>query len=507
MKKQVFLKNAAILTVTSLLLRFLGIVFKIWLAAAVGAEGIGLYQIVFSVYMLASTFASSGISTAVTRLIAGEVALGSKKGVFLILRRCIYITLFIALFSTAVLYFGSNFIAGKILEDMRTAKALRVLCFSLPFMGIASCLRGYFIAVRRAAPSAFSQLFEQIIRIFTVVFLVGKFSSHSLETTCAAVLFGDTLAEIGAVLFLWWRTSCDKKKLASLSGRERPDYSITSEVLHIATPITAGRYLNSALRTAENILVPKGLEKFGGGTGALSQFGMIKGMALPLLFFPSTLLNALSTLLIPEVSEAAAKNQFSLVKAATERIIQITSLISFIFGAIFLTAGNQIGVLVYKSETVGFLLCALSPIVPLMYLDSVCDGMLKGLDQQGFCFRTSVSDSVLRIILVLLILPSRGMAGFIGIMYFSNFLTCILNVGRLIKVSKAKINLTKTLFLPITSSISITLLLKYILSVFQLSNLVYIILLCIISIPLYFALLFAFESINIDEIHDIFKRR
>ncbi len=506
MKKTVFLKNAAILTVTSLLLRFLGIVFKIWLAAAVGAEGIGLYQIVFSVYMLAATFASSGISTAVTRLIAEETALGSQKGVFLILRRCIAITLLIALFSTAVLFFGGNFIAGKILGEMRAAPAIRVLSFSLPFMGIASCLRGYFIAVRRAAPSAFSQLLEQIIRIFTVLFLIDKFSSHSLEITCAAVLLGDTVAEIGAVLFLWWLTVLDKRKLSSLSGRSRPPFSITGEVLHIAAPITAGRYLNSALRTAENVLVPKGLEKYGGGTGALSQFGMIKGMALPLLFFPSTLLNALSTLLIPEVSEASAKKQFSLVKAATERILQITSLISFIFAAIFLTAGNQIGVLVYKSETVGFLLCALSPIVPLMYLDSVCDGILKGLDQQGFCFRTSVSDSVLRIILVLLILPSRGMAGFIGIMYISNLLTCFLNVGRLIKVSKAKLNLTKTLFLPIASALSITLLLKYILCLLPLHNLVYIILLVVFSLPLYFLMLFAFGSITTDELRDVLKK-
>jgi len=80
MKKTLFIKNAAILTVSSLILRFAGIVFKVWLASAVGAEGMGLYQLVLSVYVLASTFATSGICTAVTRLVADELAVGSREG-------------------------------------------------------------------------------------------------------------------------------------------------------------------------------------------------------------------------------------------------------------------------------------------------------------------------------------------------------------------------------------------------------------------------------------------
>ena len=81
MKKTVFIKNAAILTISSLILRFAGILFRVWLAAKIGAEGIGLYQLVFSVYMLAATFATSGICTAVTRLVSEELATGNKKGI------------------------------------------------------------------------------------------------------------------------------------------------------------------------------------------------------------------------------------------------------------------------------------------------------------------------------------------------------------------------------------------------------------------------------------------
>ena len=506
LKKVVFIKNAMILTVSSLILRFLGIVFKVWLAAEIGPEGIGLYQIIFSVYMLASTFAVSGISTAVTRLIADELALGSKKGVLKILKRCILITCIIALFSNLLLFFAAKPISIYILEDIRAVNAIKILSFSLPFMGISSCLRGYFIARRKAYPSAFSQLFEQLVRIVVVLLLIKKFANISLDVTCAAVLLGDTLSEAASLLLLVLIFSIDKKKLNSLKGRISPPFSISRSVCRIALPITSGRYLNMGLRTFENILVPKSLLSFN-GKNSLAQFGMIKGMALPILFFPSTLLNSLSTLLIPEISEAAARKRGSLVKYASEKILQITSIISFIFAAIFLCAGIQIGNVIYKSEDVGFLLCALSPIVPFMYLDSVADGILKGLDQQNFCFKTGIFDSSLRIGLIMAILPFFGMKGFIAIMYFSNFLTCFLNIKRLIKISGASIDILKTVLIPICSAVIITLLIRGILSLMYLPNLVYIILLTVISIPLYFIFIFSFGCICADDIRSVLPKK
>ena len=86
MRKTIFIKNAAVLTASALILRFVGIIFKVWLSNTIGSEGMGLYQLIFSVYVLASTFAISGTSTAVTRLVAEELALGSKKGTVKILK-------------------------------------------------------------------------------------------------------------------------------------------------------------------------------------------------------------------------------------------------------------------------------------------------------------------------------------------------------------------------------------------------------------------------------------
>ena len=507
MKKTLFIKNTIILTVTSLLLRFAGIIFKIWLAAAIGSEGIGLYQLIFSVYVLASTFATSGIITAVTRLISEELALGSKGSVLKILKRSVLLSLIIAFLSLLAVFLGADFIALRLLEDSRAAAAIKILGLALPFMAISSCFKGYFIARRKITPNAVSQIFEQAVRIILILLLVKKFIHLGLSAACAAVMLGDILAEAVGCLILSGCFSWDKRKLALLSGRKQSDYPVVKKILDISVPITSGRYLNSLLRTAENILVPKNLAKYAASSdNALSLFGTIKGMALPILFFPSALLGTISTLLIPEVSEAAVKKRDYIVKYTSECIIKLTALVSFIFAAIFFVAGREIGTLVYKEDSVGELLRTLSPIVPLMYLDSVCDGILKGLDQQKFTFKTSLSDSAIRIVLVLLILPLFGLNGFIGIMYFSNMLTCFLNVGRVVKLTKAKIKLVGEVFLPLLSAVAVTLISNLLIrSLWSGGSLVYIILLCSVSISSYAGVLFAFKTVTLDEIKSFTK--
>ncbi len=504
MKKTVFIKNAAILTVSSLILRFAGIIFKVWLAAKIGSEGIGLYQLVFSVYMFAATFATSGICTAVTRLISEELVVGNKAGIKKIVLRCIELSLVIAFFTILVLFFGADFIANRILHDTRAVLSLKILAFSLPFMGICSCVKGYFMARRKAAPSSSSQLLEQVVRIVVVFLVISRYDNLKLEYACATVFLGDTLAEAASCLYVYIRYRIDFKKLKITAPATRKPYRLLPAISHIALPITTGRYLNSLLRMIENILVPICLSASALGGNGISLFGMIKGMALPILFFPSTLLSALSTLLLPEMSEAAVRGRKAVVQSISYRIIKITSLISIIFSALFLVGGMQFGRLIYGSNDVGFLIKALSPIVPFMYLDAICDGILKGLDQQKFTFRTSVGDSAIRIVLILLFLKRWGIYAFLGIMYFSNFLTGTLNVKRLIKVSGLKLNLTYTFFLPICGAFSICLAINALLKLLpQLSNLIYIMILCAVCITLYLIYLFSLGIIDSDDINFI----
>ena len=218
MKKTIFIKNAAILTASSLILRFIGIIFKVWLAGKIGSEGIGLYQLTFSVYILASTFATSGICTAVTRMVANEISLGSELGVTRILRRSIFLSLLIALLTLGILFFGAEFIAGTLLGDSRATAAIKILSFSLPFMAVSSVIKGYFFARRKASPGAVSQLLEQAVRIGVILVYIKLFDGRGLAFTCAAVLLGDTVAEGFALFVLWLMYLKDAKGLKNLKS-------------------------------------------------------------------------------------------------------------------------------------------------------------------------------------------------------------------------------------------------------------------------------------------------
>ncbi len=452
-KKVLFIKNAVILTATTLLLRVAGIFFKVFLADKLDSEGVGLYHLVFSVYVLAATFATSGICTAVTRLVTDEFALGNLKAAKIILKKAIILTLVFAIVTVGVVFVFAKQIAVIFLGDARATLSLKIMCISLPFMGIASCIRGYFIASRKTLQPSLAQIIEQITRIAVVVFLLIKFAHKGLEFTCAAVIIGDSIAETVSCIILYVMYRYDFARICSASSPFQTPLRLTKKILRISIPITSGRYLNSLLRTIENILVPKALQKSRlSSSAALSVFGNIKGMALPILLFPSSLLNSVSILLIPEMSEATAKKQTETIKRVIDRLICITMYFGSIVGAMFLCIGNELGQIIYKNNQVGALISALAPLVPVMYIDSVADGMLKGLDQQLICFRNCILDSSIRIILIMLFVSKFAISGFIGIMYFSNLLTAFLNTYRLLKVAKLKPNIKKWFLKPLFCS-------------------------------------------------------
>ncbi len=447
-KKVLFIKNAAILTATALILRCIGIFFRVWLSSAISAEGMGLYQIVISVYVLAGTFATSGICTAVTRIITERLAENDHKAVSKTLKISVLLSFIIAAATSLLIVSFSDFISVYLIQDERAATSIRILCIGLPFIGVCSCLRGYFIAARSTAFPSVCQLFEQIIRIIIIVYLVGKFASKGMEATAAAVMFGDVASEAGGavLLYIFYKASSKRKnsEKSGITGR-----GILKEILRISMPISLGRYLHTALRTAENLITPVCLSKYNvSKSTGLTQFGMIKGMALPLLLFPASLLTAVSTLLVPEITESAAKQNKAAIKYASEKVFYITFVMSFMIAGLFFTLSDEIGILVYKNPEVGYILKALSPLIPFMYADLIADGILKGLDQQKFLFRSNVTDSSVRVVLVILLVPKMGVTGFLAVMLFSNLFTSIISVFRIVKVTGCKFNILSLILKP-----------------------------------------------------------
>jgi stage V sporulation protein B len=168
----------------------------------------------------------------------------------------------------------------------------------------------------------------------------------------------------------------------------------------------------------------------------LAQFGALKGMAIPLLFFPASFLNALSSLLVPEVTETSARADWKGTRAIVSRALLITVTLSVMIGGVFWIYGEALGELLFHSPTAGMMLKVLAPITPFMYMDTIADGLLKGLDRQRKTLRNNTIDSSLRILLILFAVPTFGIKGFLGVMVFSNVLVASLNMGTLLRACR-----------------------------------------------------------------------
>ncbi len=457
MKKRLFVKNAAIMTMTALILRSIGIVFRIYISNRVGAEGMGLYQLILSVYVLVSSFAAAGLNTAVTRLCADKLACNDNCGAKKILRTCLALGILAGILSGALVAIGAEWIADVWINDNRAVPSLRIMTISLPFMGASSCIKGYFLAKRNASSSSAAQILEQLLRIGAIWMLLQLNAYADTEGACFAVLLGDTIAEAGSCIYMaaayWIDTHRDRHQ--QIADPQKVSYR---SVFGIAAPITAARYVNSGLRTIENMTVPAALTVYcGSRDAALAQFGTLKGMVMPLIFFPSSFLNAVSALLIPELSEAKVLGNDRALRRTVTLTMQVTLQSSFMIAGLFYLLAAPLGNAIYNSTEVGFMLRVLAPLTPVMYLESVVVGMLKGLNQQTPMLLYSIMDSVSRILLIPTLLSRHGMYGMFILMILSNFLTCTLNTLRLLRICKLKPPLYKWLFCPALATIACTL--------------------------------------------------
>lgn len=435
MKKTSLMKNSLVLTGFSLAMRIAGIAFSMYVAAGVGAEGMGLYQLTYSAFTLAVTMATAGISVAVTRVLTEEQGLRRRGSERPVMRCALGYAALVSLTAAACVLLGSEYIGSVLLSDARTALSLRVLAPALPMMSLSSCFKGHLLAVRRPIQIAVSDAIEQVVEVGTFVFLIRRFPGLAMETACAAIAAGVTLSELASCVYLF---VCYRRYRERPAGRQAGGF--LRRLLAVALPVAGSSCLASALRTMENVMVPSGLRKSGmSEAAALSDYGMVRGMALPVMFLPFAFLSAFTSLLMPEISEAQAAQRDGYIHTLVERVIRSCLLLSIPAAAIFAVFSGPLSELVYHNNQVGMIILILAPLVPLMYFDAVADGILKGLGQQNWVLYCNIADSVIRVFMVYRLIPAMGFAGFMLVMYVSNIFNPVLSIWRMMKLSHVRL--------------------------------------------------------------------
>lgn len=443
-RKVKFLVNGALLTATTLISRTMGLVFRVYMTNTIGTEGIGLYQLILTVYMFFVTVSTGGISLAVTRLTTDALAEGNVARAKKITNICCVIALLLSTALCALLFFGAEFIGNVILKDQRAVLSLKILAPSLPFMGVSACYRGYFYARRTVIKTASEQLIEQIIEMGIFALLISTMAPMGIAYACAAVVIGSTVSEFLTFFYSYGLYKADIKKQLKAHPIKKAivDYNAVKSIFVIGIPVTISSSLRSGLCMLENILIPFGLKANGASySAALSDYGIITGLVFPVIAFPAVFLCSYSMVLIPELSEARAQTRLNSIRYMTEKVLRFSLIFAIPVSVLLFFFADTFGSIILGSDTVSGYLCIFAPIVPLIYIDCVVDGMLKGLNEQVHYLAYNIIDAVLRVALIYFLLPIYGIRGLIAVMFASAILNGTLCLMRLIKVTKISVNI------------------------------------------------------------------
>lgn len=447
---------AGVLTVISFALRGLGMLFRVYLSGRMGSAGLGLYQLVMSVYSLFATFATSGFTVAVSRLAAERLEDADTKkahsGALRVLCMSSLIALFVGAAAAAVLYFGADFMASTFILDGRTAAPLRILALSMPFMSLSACLKGYFTAVGQIYKPSAASLFEQCAKIAIIVYSFETVCSGVTSPTalCTAVVAGLTAGEALSYIFLFvLYLFFSGRQKGGVRLEERP-LKTAKGIAAVTLPIAASAYITNILHSVESVLIPIQFVRYGGNReAALADFGTIRGMTIPMLFFPFAFLSALFSIQVPAVSRLNTAEDKTERNRLIERIMRITVAFSIVSGGLFFMFPKEISLAIYGSTECAASTRILALVTPFMYVETISDGLLKSIGQQNKTLLYSVINSVFRIAAVLFFIPYSGSLGYLWLLVASNMLSFVLCYRRLKRVTGYKANTIRDVLLPL----------------------------------------------------------
>ena len=271
--------SALLLTLVNLLLRLAGTSFQVYLSGRIGAEGIGLLQLVMSVGGLAMVAGMAGIRTGTMYLTAEELGRKRPGQVRWVLSGCMLYSICFSGTIAAVLYTFAPQISSLWVGDARTAVALRLFAAFLPVICLCGVMCGYFTAANRIGTLAAVEVAEQFCSLTVTMGLLRFWAGKDAVRACQSVILGSSagaLFTLGGLVFLRLREQVP-------AGERIP---VRERLLQTAVPLAAADVLKSGINTTENLMVPKRLALNTLVENPLAAFGCVTGMVFPILMFP-----------------------------------------------------------------------------------------------------------------------------------------------------------------------------------------------------------------------------
>lgn len=420
------------LTGAGLLSRILGFFYRIFLSRTIGAEGLGIYQMIFPIYGICFSLCAGSIQTAISRFTAANPEHAKKT-----LYTGFIISCSISLLLSALIWNQADVLAVHILMEPKCAPLLPALALAIPFSAVHACFCGYYYGKEKVQIPAAAQLIEQCIRILSVFLIAHFWQANGQELTSKIAVFGLLAGEIGSALFasvcfpFYARKTSRKQNTKTFFPRTsliNCFFETAKPLMALAAPLMANRLIMNLLQSAEAILIPNQLEQFGlTNSQAVSIYGVLTGMAMPFILFPSAIINSLAVVLLPTVArQQAANNQNGIVKNLSISF-QCSLSMGILCIGVFTHFGNALGTTVFQNEDAGSFIAILAWLCPFLYLATTMGSVLNGLGKTTVTFFHHLITLLIRLAFVFFGIPIWGIHACLWGMLVSEVLLTLLH--------------------------------------------------------------------------------
>ncbi|WP_029161289.1 stage V sporulation protein B [Clostridium scatologenes] len=443
-----FLKNSLTLILSNLITGIFGFAFSIILSRKMGAEGMGLYGLVMPIYDLFICLICGGMVTAISKV----AAIYYSKNDFRNLNRSIDISmLFDSIWSIIIIcciFISASYIGNNIIEDSRTIHCIQAFCPAMLFIALSSILKGYFYGVSDIKIPAIIDIFEKFARIIIFLSIVTTLFLKEISTTVTAAFVTLTLGEGISLILLYIFYKKKKLQLGITFNTKEDKLQLLFNIIIISFPLCINGFLTTGLSAISALIIPRRLVSSGIEYSlALSMIGKFKSMALSIIFFPIAIVNSISTVLVPDLSEKLSKKDYWSIETRITQVIKISFLLGITTMAICMTIPNELGKLFFFRTDLGYYIRFACLCAPITYTAVTTLAILNGLGKQNIILRNSLIVSLEEIIL-LYVLTGISWINIYGCgisIILTSLSTLILNLYEIRKTFNINLNLNDLL--------------------------------------------------------------
>ena len=426
-RKMAFITGTLLLTSTGFICRILGFFYRIFMSRTIGAEGLGIYNMVHPIFSICFAVCAGSIQTALSQYVAANQTRG--RAVF---RTGLVIAMGMSFLLAWVIYGNAGFLAEKLLLEPRCAPYLPVMAVSVPFAALHACINGYYYGMQKARVPAFSQVAEQVIRMGAVFLIASIWLESGRQITVSLAVYGHLIGEMASAVFtvfcLGFFPPCKDGDSRRAPAIPLSFGATAAPLMALALPLMGNRLILNVLGSAEAIWIPNRLMSSGlTNSEALSVYGVLTSMALPFILFPSAITNSMAVLLLPTVAEAQADGNEVRISSMISMSLRYSCYMGVLCIGIFTIFGNQLGVSVFHDQNAGTYITILSWLCPFMYLATTMGSILNGLGRTSSTFFQNVFAMVIRLAFVLFAIPRYGILGYLWGMLVSELALALMS--------------------------------------------------------------------------------